>query len=311
MKIEQVLKFELSPIPTSMFNENGLLRPAKTKSDLQSIGSTISFRNAHQPNLVLIDGCAVLYIVNWPTEALVQDFVENMCSFIISKLKISDTAVVFDRYHDFSIKSSKRMERQSGLSRSHMLTLTSPLPPKNVTVGSSLNKVQLIKLICIRLIAIVPMLQQSNFLLITDPEPNPIQIQNGVVITRYDLQTTHEEADLILVQQAYKSVLENKTNFVTIISDDTDVFVLLSYFYFKLDLRSSILMQLTTQSRYLIDIGSTVAKNIDIIPRLLAAHALSGCDTAAPYHGIGKLKVIKKLREGALVEVLRALTFMC
>ena len=48
----------------------------------------------------------------------------------------------------------------------------------------------------------------------------------------------------------------------------------------------------------------TVAKNIDIIPRLLAAHALSGCDTAAPYHGIGKLKVIKKLREGAYIEVL-------
>ena len=70
-------------------------------------------------------------------------------------------------------------------------------------------------------------------------------------------------------------------------------------------------MQPTSQSRNLIDIGSTVAKNIDIIPRLLAAHALSGCDTAAPYHGIGKLKVIKKLREGALVEVLRALTFMC
>ena len=61
-----------------MFNENGLLRPAKTKSVFQSIGSTISFRNAHQPNLVLIDGSAVLYIVNWPTEALVQEYLSKI-----------------------------------------------------------------------------------------------------------------------------------------------------------------------------------------------------------------------------------------
>ena len=36
---------------------------------------------------------------------------------------------------------------------------------------------------------------------------------------------------------------------------------------------------------------------------LLAAHALSGCDKAAPYNSIGKLTVIKKLREGAMIEV--------
>ena len=55
------------------------------------------------------------------------------------------------------------------------------------------------------------------------------------------------------------------------ISDDTDVFVLL------------------------IHIGETVKKHIDIVPYILAAHGISGCDTVAKYHGIGKKTVIKKL----------------
>ena len=31
---------------------------------------------------------------------------------------------------------------------------------------------------------------------------------------------------------------------------------------------------------------------------IVAAHALSGCDSVAPYHGVGKLSIIKRLKEG-------------
>ena len=37
MKIENILKFELAIIPTSIFEESGPLRPLKSKSFLQNI----------------------------------------------------------------------------------------------------------------------------------------------------------------------------------------------------------------------------------------------------------------------------------
>ena len=40
------------------------------------------------------------------------------------------------------------------------------------------------------------------------------------------------------------------------------------------------------------------------MPQLLAAHALSGCDTAAYMHGIGKGTVVKVLQKGHTLDKL-------
>ena len=102
----------------------------------------------------------------------------------------------------------------------------------------------------------------------------------------------------IMVQQAYRSILDSDTNIVTVIS----VFVLLVYFYWKLGLKSKVFLETTGGDCTLIDIGNTSVKNMDIVPNLVAAHALSGCDTAAPYVGIGKLTIVKKLRQGVILD---------
>ena len=41
-----------------------------------------------------------------------------------------------------------------------------------------------------------------------------------------------------------------------------------------------------------------MAKHSGIVPQLIAAHAVSGCDTVGCYHGIGKTKVVKVLSAG-------------
>ena len=56
-----------------------------------------------------------------------------------------------------------------------------------------------------------------------------IEITNGVKINRHDVPAKYEEADLIIAQQAIMASNSNKT--VSVISDDTDVFVLLLHFY--------------------------------------------------------------------------------
>ena len=48
----------------------------------------------------------------------------------------------------------------------------------------------------------------------------------------------------------------------------------------------------------MVDIGLKVKDDKEIIPSILAAHAPSGCDTVAPYHGVGEASIVRKLRMG-------------
>ena len=51
-----------------------------------------------------------------------------------------------------------------------------------------------------------------------------------------------------------------------------------------------------------IDIAHSVMKNIDMVKYLVAAHAVSGCDTVACLHGIGKGTVLKAISKGKAIE---------
>ena len=61
-------------------------------------------------------------------------------------------------------------------------------------------------------------------------------VLNGIQTKEIDVRTTHEEADIIVVKQCYGAV-SNGCSSVKVISDDTDVFVLLAFFYLKQNLR--------------------------------------------------------------------------
>ena len=85
-----------------------------------------------------------------------------------------------------------------------------------------------------------------------------------------------------------------------IVADDTDVFVLLLHFCCKEDIPASmsVLMISPIHGRSMTDINATVNQYHDIILNLLAAHGLTGCDTVAPYFGIGKSVALNVLRSG-------------
>ena len=50
-------------------------------------------------------------------------------------------------------------------------------------------------------------------------------------------------------------------------------------------------------SRSLIDINETAKKHAEILPSLIDAHALSGCDSVPELYGTGKKTVIKNLKD--------------
>ena len=56
------------------------------------------------------------------------------------------------------------------------------------------------------------------------------------------------------------------------------------------------IMQATRKARADVDVKATIEHLQDIIPDLLAAHCLMGCDTVAMCHSIGKGKMLKTLK---------------
>ena len=200
-----------------------------------------------------------------------------MCAFVLKELDIGRTYLVFDRYYDFNTKSLTRTGCGKSASRTHQLTGSSPLPPETVVLSYSHSKSQLIDLICDQLL-LVSSSRKSGFpLVLTGSADTPMEVNDDLIIKRKDLTTTHEEADVIKVQQAYKSALDSATKSICVVCDD-NVFILLVYFYHKLGLDTKVYMQATSDERDVLDASSSINCR-NIIPSVLSAHALSGCDS--------------------------------
>ena len=110
----------------------------------------------------------------------------------------------------------------------------------------------------------------------------PVEISHSMTICREDLRNAHEEADVIIIHQMF-SIVESSTKDINIsvISDDTGLFVMLVHFYHKRQLTCRVTMEATSKERKSIDIQATAHFHKDIAGQLPAAHELSGCDTVA------------------------------
>ena len=92
-------------------------------------------------------------------------------------------------------------------------------------------------------------------MVVTGKDPCPIKVQNEERRTRYDLETHQEEADIIIVQQFLNCVGEAQS--ISVISDDTDVFVLLLHHYQMAGLEVPLTMESPSKERAILDIKLT------------------------------------------------------
>ena len=122
-------------------------------------------------------------------------------------------------------------------------------------------------------------------LVITGRYPELTKVRSKALVQRIDLNTTHEEADGIIPQQVM-ALADVGCKTINVISDDTDVYVLLAHYIAVESLSVSLIMEPTSHSRSSIDIGATVAEHSGIVQQLIAAHAVFGCDTVGCYNGI-------------------------
>ena len=71
----------------------------------------------------------------------------------------------------------------------------------------------------------------------------PIRIsKGGVVISRADLATSHEETDTVIVQQVLSCAAENAESKITVVADDTNVLLLLSHYHHMENPQNVVLM---------------------------------------------------------------------
>ncbi len=307
--ITNVLSHELAPIPTAMFTDSGEMRITKAKSALKNLLQvTIPTRTAEHTSVTVIDGSAFLWVVHCPKSGTVKDYINNFEEKLKHKLLSGDVYLVFDRYYEYSTKSVARYARSAEASRVHQLEEGTTMPSQKVVLTVSENKRQLVELICTDLIQNVHFHQNCvhrHKLVITGHYKTPTEISHhGIVIPRRDMDTTQEEADTIMVHQVLLIADENPDAGISVLSDDTDVFILLYHVYCHDHLQVHLIMESPIKDRVVVDIAKTVDKHRAIIPELLPAHALSGCDTVACCYGIGKGTVLKTVQSGYSLSLL-------
>ena len=96
-EMNKLMAYELSPQPTSMFNDSGDMRDAKTKANLKNAPKVQTSVRNMKIETAFLDRCAVLWIVPWPTNGTVQDFLDNFCHHEKCHLQTSEVYLVFYR----------------------------------------------------------------------------------------------------------------------------------------------------------------------------------------------------------------------
>ena len=135
-EFDDVFKFELASVPTSLFHDNGDPGYPRNKSILMNkMKIEVSSRGVH-PDFFLIDGGGLLHKVYWPTGGLVSNLVDGNERYVRKMLVSSHVYIVFDRYKEESIKSGTRSARIGSFQRSHILAVTRDLPPKYICLSS-------------------------------------------------------------------------------------------------------------------------------------------------------------------------------
>ena len=136
------------------------LRIAKSKSILKNkLQVEQSAHATGQPDAIVIDGCAILWVVHWSSKGRVQDLVTNFVKYVKEKLKGGTRVhVIFDCYCKYGIKSGTRWSRKAQVSREHQLCLSSPLSPQQVALTVTKKQNTTYDMICDELVSTADLL---------------------------------------------------------------------------------------------------------------------------------------------------------
>ena len=164
----------------------------------------------------------------------------------------TEQVLAFDRYDDLSAKGHERMRCAGKGSIDYNLTANSPLPNRDVILKNKHNKREL-----------------SRMLSLFNIGPNV------ALVSRDDGAFTHDEADVYMLLAA-----EIGKDVIRILSDDTDVFVMLVYWDWKIQVHCS--MQTERWNGVVVAINATCTELGPKCLQLMGMHFLRECEIVLP-----------------------------
>ena len=174
--IRDILAYELSAIPSALFDEYGNMRSSSKSILKNKLHIEVSKRSTNTYDAVIIDGCALLWNIHWPATGTVEQYIKNLITRLNDYLKRCCVYLIFDRYLRRSTKCATRSNSAGmNVSRRHVLKLQTPLPSKDEVLKVTHNKTQLIKLSVQYLLEHLE--DNDNELVITSEEPVPIVLR--------------------------------------------------------------------------------------------------------------------------------------
>ena len=288
--VNDVFSYELAPVPTAMFMKDGM-RICKAKSKIKrSLQIEVSRRNAGDADATVIDGSALLWTVHWPADGSVADFFVNVKTRIASYLTNSDVYLIFDRYHEYSIKSTTRDGRETGITRKHHLLRTTKLPAQKVVLSSVENRNSWSG-------SYVKSWQKYGRPQVgchrggSLPHRSPKRREKDPVRSGNTPGTGwhhHCPTSLEVCRRGPINLSDFRRYWC---------FCFATASLPVAGLEVPLTMESPSKERAILNIKLTQAKHKKIVTNLLPAHAISGCDTVPCHLGIGKGRVIKHLKE--------------
>ncbi|XP_042233703.1 zinc finger protein Xfin-like isoform X2 [Homarus americanus] len=285
---ETLFSHELAPYPTALFDEGGEMRHTSKSVLKNRLLVPGDLRAKLTPEVIILDGSALLWAVPWPvSQATVSTYISTVVKNIIRRGERAPVLhVVFDRYYDISPKTCCRKARQKRYAPVYNFS------EESLQSDQVVDKKRIISLIVKQLCSIqVP---RGKQVIVTGPDAHPIQVGIGPQQTA----VTHEEADVIMAYHMLQEAAAGHSP-IRIVCDDTDVFLILAH---HLHARTNniphtvqVSMESCTRGHAVVSINEVVKKHSSIIPNILAAHALTGCDTVSSFAGIGKITALKTL----------------
>jgi hypothetical protein len=267
--LSEVLCYELSCVPPSLFDENGLMREAHKSSLAEYIWKCgdCSADNDGKQTLHVLDGGHLLHRIPWMNNENFEQIFDRYVSFVNDNYNHS--TIVFDGYSDApSTKDFVHLRRSKGICATEVFfDETTPFKTKkDVFLTNAKNKTRFIDFLGERL------------------------ERHG-----HNVIYTEGDADYDIAKQA---ISLSEQNHVTVVGTDTDILILLCHFYdpLKHDLFFGGESQHNTTCR-LWDIRKTISVIGEDARKVLPAiHSITGCDTTSRMFGIGKSAALKKIK---------------
>ena len=270
IKLEHLFTYELCSVPSSLLDEHSCLRKANKSALVKRLGVLDVLPVT--PETVVVDVSQLFYHTVWPHGGNLSNLIACIQSKISRYPDATEKIIVFDKYNDTSAKDHERMRRAGEVVVDYELSITSPLPKRDAILKSKNNKRRLASVLC------------------------TFSMDNNVTMeTRDDGAFSHDEADVTMVSYVIQAASHGKS-VIRVLSDDTDVFVLLVYWVHRAGLQCKV--QMERWDGTVLDINATCADLGEKCFQLLGMHALSGCDTVSYPYGKGKISALNTLLTG-------------